>query len=74
MCTTAGPITPAVTAAPQAGRQLTIPLQPVDAVTVTTLVDNVTNLLAMDAGPPRRPLSASNSGEDPRVASPIRSS
>jgi hypothetical protein len=33
----------------------TIPLEPVDAVTVTTLVDNVTDILLTDDGPARRP-------------------
>jgi 7,8-dihydropterin-6-yl-methyl-4-(beta-D-ribofuranosyl)aminobenzene 5'-phosphate synthase len=33
----------------------TIPLEPVDAVTVTTLVDNVTDLLLPDEGPATRP-------------------
>jgi len=32
-----------------------IPLEPVDALTVTTLVDNVTDLLLVDEGPVRRP-------------------
>ena len=32
-----------------------IPLEPVDAVTVTTLVDNVTDLLLADEGPAKRP-------------------
>lgn len=32
----------------------TIPLQPVDSLTVTTLVDNVTDLLLRDEGPARR--------------------
>jgi 7,8-dihydropterin-6-yl-methyl-4-(beta-D-ribofuranosyl)aminobenzene 5'-phosphate synthase len=31
-----------------------IPLEPVDAVTVTTLVDNVTDLLLPDQGPATR--------------------
>jgi len=67
VCTTAGPITPAVTAAQPAGRQLTILLEPVDAVTVTTLVDNVTDLLALDAGPARRPFI----GDATRGSSPL---
>jgi 7,8-dihydropterin-6-yl-methyl-4-(beta-D-ribofuranosyl)aminobenzene 5'-phosphate synthase len=33
----------------------TIPLEPVDALTITTLVDNVTDLQLMDEGPARRP-------------------
>ena len=32
-----------------------IPLEPVDALTVTTLVDNVTDLLLVDEGPAKRP-------------------
>lgn len=32
-----------------------IPIEPVDAVTVTTLVDNVTDLLLLDDGPATRP-------------------
>jgi hypothetical protein len=32
-----------------------IPLEPVDAMTVTTLVDNVTDILLADEGPARRP-------------------
>ncbi len=35
--------------------RLQIPLQPVDEVTVTTLVDNVTDALATDQGPAERP-------------------
>ena len=33
----------------------TISLEPVDAVTVTTLVDNVTEPLLVDQGPAKRP-------------------
>ena len=33
----------------------TIPLEPVDALTITTLVDNVSDLLLVDQGPARRP-------------------
>ena len=33
----------------------TIPLVPVDAVTITTLVDNTTDLLLGDQGPAKRP-------------------
>jgi 7,8-dihydropterin-6-yl-methyl-4-(beta-D-ribofuranosyl)aminobenzene 5'-phosphate synthase len=32
-----------------------IPLQPIDALTVTTLVDNVTDMLLADEGPAKRP-------------------
>lgn len=57
MCTTTGTTeaVPALARSEEAGPRLTIPLEPVDQVTVTTLVDNVTDLLAMDAGPARRP-------------------
>lgn len=34
---------------------MTIPLEPVDRLTVTTLVDNVTDLLLVDEGPATRP-------------------
>ena len=34
--------------------RLVIPLEPVDSVTVTTLIDNVTDTLAADTGPARR--------------------
>ena len=33
----------------------TVPLEPVDSVTVTTLVDNVTDMLLQDQGPAKRP-------------------
>ena len=33
----------------------TIPLVPVDSLTITTLVDNVTDLLLLDEGPAKRP-------------------
>src|SRR4030042_91686 len=32
-----------------------VPLEPVDSVTVTTLVDNVTDMLLQDQGPAKRP-------------------
>ena len=32
-----------------------IPLEPVDALSVTVLVDNVTDILLIDEGPARRP-------------------
>ena len=54
MCISGGTIAQAVpvaAGAEESGPLLSIPLEPVDAVTVTTLVDNVTDLLAMDAGP-----------------------
>jgi 7,8-dihydropterin-6-yl-methyl-4-(beta-D-ribofuranosyl)aminobenzene 5'-phosphate synthase len=44
----------------------TIPLEPVDSVTVTTLVDNVTDLLLPDEGPAKRPpLGAATAGDVP---------
>jgi hypothetical protein len=33
----------------------TVSLEPVDSVTVTTLVDNVTDMLLQDQGPAKRP-------------------
>ena len=70
MCNTDGTITqavPVVAGAEEAGPLLTIPLEPVDAVTATTLVDNVTDLLAVDAGPARRPFI----GDATRGSSPL---
>jgi 7,8-dihydropterin-6-yl-methyl-4-(beta-D-ribofuranosyl)aminobenzene 5'-phosphate synthase len=57
MCTTAGSgqAIPVTTAREDASPPVSIPLVPVDEVTVTTLVDNVTDLLAVDTGPARRP-------------------
>src|SRR3954462_5994105 len=43
-----------------------IPLEPVDALSVTVLVDNVTDLLLIDEGPARRPVI----GSGPRVPAP----
>lgn len=51
-----------------AARRLSVPLEPVDSVTVTTLVDNVTDMLAQDTGPARR-LSIADGGT--RVGSPL---
>ncbi len=70
MCNTDGTITqavPVVAGAEEAGPLLTIPLEPVDAVTVTTLVDNVIDLLAVDVGPARRPFI----GDATRGSSPL---
>ena len=39
-----------------------IPLEPVDSLTVTTLVDNVTDNLLPDQGPAKRPSMASAPG------------
>ena len=44
-----------------------IPLEPVDSLTVTTLVDNVTDSLLVDSGPARRPSMMSS----PRVPAPL---
>ncbi len=44
-----------------------IPLEPVDAITVTTLVDNVTDSLLPDDGPARRPSLAGS----PRMPAPL---
>jgi 7,8-dihydropterin-6-yl-methyl-4-(beta-D-ribofuranosyl)aminobenzene 5'-phosphate synthase len=44
-----------------------IPLEPVDALSVTVLVDNVTDLLLVDEGPARRPAI----GSGPRVSAPV---
>jgi 7,8-dihydropterin-6-yl-methyl-4-(beta-D-ribofuranosyl)aminobenzene 5'-phosphate synthase len=56
MCTTTGgQAVPATATGAAAEPRLTIPLEPVDQVTVTTLVDNVTDLLAVDKGPAKRP-------------------
>jgi 7,8-dihydropterin-6-yl-methyl-4-(beta-D-ribofuranosyl)aminobenzene 5'-phosphate synthase len=41
-----------------------IPLEPIDAITVTTLVDNVTDSLLADQGPAKRP----SMGTAPRIA------
>jgi 7,8-dihydropterin-6-yl-methyl-4-(beta-D-ribofuranosyl)aminobenzene 5'-phosphate synthase len=59
MCTTVGSsrAIPVTTIPEDASPPLSIPLVPVDQVTITTLVDNVTDLLATDAGPARRPFT-----------------
>jgi 7,8-dihydropterin-6-yl-methyl-4-(beta-D-ribofuranosyl)aminobenzene 5'-phosphate synthase len=44
-----------------------IPLEPVDALSVTVLVDNVTDILLVDEGPARRPPI----GSGPRVPAPV---
>src|SRR3954449_13311343 len=44
-----------------------IPLEPVDALSVTVLVDNVTDMLLIDGGPARRPPI----GSGPRVPAPV---
>src|SRR5215217_4750919 len=45
----------------------TISIEPVDALTITTLVDNVTDILLTDDGPARRP----GFGSGPRVPAPV---
>ncbi|MGB6457898.1 MAG: MBL fold metallo-hydrolase [Streptosporangiaceae bacterium] len=70
MCTTDGIVTRAVSVAAsseQAEPLLTIPLAPVESVTITTLVDNVADMLAVDAGPAIRPFV----GDATRVPSPL---
>jgi 7,8-dihydropterin-6-yl-methyl-4-(beta-D-ribofuranosyl)aminobenzene 5'-phosphate synthase len=44
-----------------------ISLEPIDAITVTTLVDNVTDSLLADEGPAKRPSMAAS----PRMAAPL---
>jgi 7,8-dihydropterin-6-yl-methyl-4-(beta-D-ribofuranosyl)aminobenzene 5'-phosphate synthase len=44
-----------------------IPLEPVDALSVTVLIDNVTDILLVDEGPARRPAI----GLVPRVPAPV---
>jgi 7,8-dihydropterin-6-yl-methyl-4-(beta-D-ribofuranosyl)aminobenzene 5'-phosphate synthase len=57
VCTTSGSgqAIPVTAAREDTAPPVTIPLVPVDQVTITTLVDNVTDLLAVDTGPARRP-------------------
>lgn len=57
MCDTVhdGQPAPVVAAGQEAEPRLTIPLEPVDSIVVTTLVDNVTDALAADTGPAKRP-------------------
>ncbi len=45
----------------------TISLEPIDAITVTTLVDNVTDSLLLDQGPAKRPSMAAS----PRMPAPL---
>ena len=73
MCSTdtpppAGFATGAPAAAEETAPRLAIPLEPVDSVTVTTLVDNVADMLAADTGPARRPTIADGGV---RVDSPL---
>src|SRR6266699_3184483 len=57
MCMSAGAVqaVPVVAQAEDAGPLLTIPLEPVGCFSVTTPADNVTDLLAADTGPAKRP-------------------
>lgn len=58
MCDTTGsawPVPVTVDAGAEGEPRLRVPLEPVDEVTITTLVDNVADRLATDAGPARRP-------------------
>lgn len=55
------------TTANEAAPFLSIPLEPVESVTITTLVDNVSDMLAVDKGPAKRPFIA----DLPRVPSPL---
>jgi 7,8-dihydropterin-6-yl-methyl-4-(beta-D-ribofuranosyl)aminobenzene 5'-phosphate synthase len=48
----------------------TIPLEPVDAVHITTLMDNVSDALLLDQGPAKRAGIASG-GQPPRVRAPL---
>lgn len=54
-------------AAREAAPFLSIPIEPVESVTITTLVDNVTDMLALDKGPAKRPFLL----DFPRVPSPL---
>jgi 7,8-dihydropterin-6-yl-methyl-4-(beta-D-ribofuranosyl)aminobenzene 5'-phosphate synthase len=69
VCTTTGTIqaVPVVASAEETGPMLTVPLEPVDHVSVTMLVDNVADLLAVDTGPARRPFI----GDATRGSSPL---
>jgi 7,8-dihydropterin-6-yl-methyl-4-(beta-D-ribofuranosyl)aminobenzene 5'-phosphate synthase len=70
MCTTANGIAQAVpvsASAEEAAPSLAIPLEPVDRVSVTTLVDNVTDLLAVGTDVARRPFI----GDAARGSSPL---
>jgi 7,8-dihydropterin-6-yl-methyl-4-(beta-D-ribofuranosyl)aminobenzene 5'-phosphate synthase len=69
MCdtTTVTAAVPVAAAAEQATPFPYIPLEPVDSITITTLVDNVTDMLAVDKGPAKRPFS----GDMPRHRSTL---
>jgi 7,8-dihydropterin-6-yl-methyl-4-(beta-D-ribofuranosyl)aminobenzene 5'-phosphate synthase len=57
MCDTAGSVEPVPVAAvsEETEPRLTIPLEPVDSIVITTLIDNVTDMLAVNQGPAIRP-------------------
>jgi 7,8-dihydropterin-6-yl-methyl-4-(beta-D-ribofuranosyl)aminobenzene 5'-phosphate synthase len=57
MCDTAGSVGPVPVAAvsEETEPRLTIPLEPVDGIVITTLIDNVTDMLAVNQGPAIRP-------------------
>ena len=57
MCTrpAAGPLFPVTAAREDDSPRLRVPLEPVDQVTITTLVDNNVDLFAPSVGPARRP-------------------
>lgn len=57
MCDTAGTARPApvVAVSEETEPRLTIPLEPVDSIVITTLIDNVTDMLAVNTGPAKRP-------------------
>jgi 7,8-dihydropterin-6-yl-methyl-4-(beta-D-ribofuranosyl)aminobenzene 5'-phosphate synthase len=57
MCDTAGNVEPVPVAAvsEETEPRLTIPLEPVDSIVITTLIDNVTDMLAVNQGPAIRP-------------------
>jgi 7,8-dihydropterin-6-yl-methyl-4-(beta-D-ribofuranosyl)aminobenzene 5'-phosphate synthase len=57
MCDTAGsaqPV-PVLAVSEETEPRLTIPLEPVDSIVITTLIDNVTDMLAVHTGPAKRP-------------------
>ena len=70
MCDTAGAISqpvPVTASLEEAAPALTIPLEPVDSVTITTLIDNATDMLGADTGPAKRPFA----GDAQRAPSPM---
>jgi 7,8-dihydropterin-6-yl-methyl-4-(beta-D-ribofuranosyl)aminobenzene 5'-phosphate synthase len=65
--TESGPPAPVAAVSQEAEPRLTIPLEPVDRITVTTLIDNIADVLTADAGPARRPTT----GDARRVPSAL---